>query len=166
MTAMDYLPVAVRKGSSQVKGLSGDHYQLRQLCPRGQLLALLEEGGVLRVRDLAEANTRGVVESQLLSRYVYTCMYQRELSEKVTMAVAAATSMQRTQVMKGRNDVGMATHVPLQNRCRQVKNDSSEPRSTNHAEVWLTARVHTLSVLNRPVTIYQSTHCNIIEYTL
>ena len=79
---MDYLPVAVRKGSSQVKGLSGDHYQLRQLCPKGQLLALLEEGGVLRVRDLAEASRRGVVESQLFSRYVYVCTYRRELNEK------------------------------------------------------------------------------------
>lgn len=69
MAAMDYLPVAVRKGGSQVKGLSGDRYQLRQLCPRGQFLALLEESGVLRVRDLAEASTRGVVEPQLFLRY-------------------------------------------------------------------------------------------------
>lgn len=70
---MDYLPVAVCKGSKQVQGLSGDHCQLRQLCPRGQLLAFLEEGGVLRVRDLAEASMRGVVKSQRFSRCV--CLY-------------------------------------------------------------------------------------------
>ena len=61
---MDYLPVVVRKGRSQVEEIAGECYGQRQLCPAVQLVAALEEErGAILLRHLGASHAHCRLDS-------------------------------------------------------------------------------------------------------